>query len=121
MFLKTSQLSLTKGPWTQGLQNIFQFDKQVLLAFTGKVQIALARGAASANDIGGIFMEDNKKHSKLWLLNKIWVQNNKTFYKQSTIKKKLWKPFKTCWCIGMSCDWWTERYKAILVFFFDRQ
>ena len=30
MFLKTSQLSLTKGPWTQGLQNIFKFDKQVL-------------------------------------------------------------------------------------------
>ena len=29
--LKTSQLSLTKGPWTQGLQNIFQSDKQVLL------------------------------------------------------------------------------------------
>ena len=28
--LKTSQLNLTKGPWTQGLQNIFQYDKQVL-------------------------------------------------------------------------------------------
>ena len=29
--LKTSQSNLTKGPWTQGLQNIFQYDKQVLL------------------------------------------------------------------------------------------
>ena len=29
--LKTSQLSLTKVPWTQGLQNIFQSDKEVLL------------------------------------------------------------------------------------------
>ena len=29
--LKTSQLSLTKGPWIHGLQNIFQSDKQVLL------------------------------------------------------------------------------------------
>ena len=28
--LKTSQLNLTKSPWTQGLQNIFQYDKQVL-------------------------------------------------------------------------------------------
>ena len=25
--LKTSQLSLTRGPWTQRLQNIFQSDK----------------------------------------------------------------------------------------------
>ena len=29
--LKTSQSNLTKGPWTQGLQNIFPYDKQVLL------------------------------------------------------------------------------------------
>ena len=27
--LKTSQLNLTKGSWTQGLQNILQSDKQV--------------------------------------------------------------------------------------------
>ena len=33
-------------------------------------------------------MEDNKKHSKLSLLNKIWVQTNKTFYKQSKKKTK---------------------------------
>ena len=33
-------------------------------------------------------MEDNKKHGKLSLLNKIWVQTNKTFYKQSKKKQK---------------------------------
>ena len=88
MFLKISQLSLTKGPWTQELQNIFQFDKQVLLAFTGKVQIALARGAASANNIGGIFMEDNKKYSKLWLLNKIEFKTIKLFTIKAQKKKK---------------------------------
>ena len=87
MFLKTSQLSLTKGPWTQELQNIFQFDKQVLLAFTGKVQIALARGAASANDIGGIFMKDNKKYSKLWSLNKIEFKTIKLFTSKAQKKK----------------------------------
>ena len=85
---KNKSIKFDKGSLNTGITKYFSIWQTSSPCLHRQSSDCTPSWCTSADDIGGIFKEDNKKHGKLSLLNKIWVQTNKTFYKQSKKKQK---------------------------------